>query len=130
MEPCQLVRSANERGADGDGPWATWTDAEQPAVGVELERLATQPSSNRRELDLVRVRVVEGAPHAANHGSHQHRADVIDEQPPRADGEPRLDVASSENLAQLDCRACGANDVVFVRPIRAERRDQLHARLW
>ncbi len=73
--------------------------------------------------------VVQRAPRPADDRSHEHGAGVMDEQPPRPDGQPRLDVAASEDLPQLDRRACGANDVVLVRPVRAERRDQLHARL-
>ena len=129
MKSGELGRAPDQRGRLRGRSRAARADAQQPAVSVELERLATQPSSDRRELDLVRVRVVEGASGAADDRSHEHRARVVDEQPPGPDGQSRLHVAASEDLPQLDRRACGSKDVVLVRPVRAERRDQLHARL-
>ena len=129
LELGELGRAPDQRGRIRGRTRTARADAEQPAVGVELERLATEPSSDGRELDLVRARVVQRAARTADDRSHEHGACVIDEQPPRPDRQPRLDVAASEDLAQLDRRACGANDVVLVRPVRAEGRDQLHARL-
>ena len=125
----ELGRAPDQRGRIRGRSRTARADTEQPAVGVELERLATEPSSDGRELDLVRARVVQRAARTADDRSHEHGACVMDEQPPRPDGQSRLDVAASEDLPQLDRRACGANDVVLVRPVRAERRDQLHARL-
>ena len=40
---------------------------------------------------------------------------------------PRLDVAVAEDLAKLDCGAGGADNIVLVRSIDAERRDELDA---
>ena len=128
VEARELLRPADERRQIHARSRPDGADGEETAVGVELERVAPQACGDRRELDLVRACVAERAACAADHRPDEHRARVLHEKAPGPDREPSLDLTAAQDLADLDARAAGPDDVVLVRAVGAERSDELDSR--
>ncbi len=125
----ELVGAVDERRESRRREWAHRPNGEQSPVHVQVERVAADTSGDLGELDVVRLGVVQRTPRPAEHRADQDGIGVPDEHATRADGVPGADVLAAEDLAELDRRACRADDVVLVGAVDAEGHHELHARL-